>query len=72
MKQVEAKLRILQEWNRWAAEDIPKGQSAPGEDGPIFYGHLQRTRVDLLDFRAAGDKWPLVHGWLLRAGKIPN
>jgi len=27
---------------------------------------LQEERSDLLDFRAVGSKWPIVHGWLQR------
>jgi hypothetical protein len=32
--------------------------------GFLFFRYLQAERLDLLDFRAAGSKWPIVHGWL--------
>jgi hypothetical protein len=32
--------------------------------GFLFFRSLQEERSDLLDFRAAGSKWPIVHGWI--------
>src|SRR5262249_31315523 len=32
--------------------------------GFLFFRYLQTDRSDLLDFRAAGSKWPIVHGWI--------
>jgi hypothetical protein len=32
--------------------------------GFLFFRYLQNERSDLLDFRAVGDKWQIVHGWL--------
>jgi len=32
--------------------------------GFLFFRYLQTDKSDLLDFRAAGSKWPIVHGWL--------
>src|SRR6516165_8874340 len=30
--------------------------------GFLFFRYLQTDKSDLLDFRAAGSKWPIVHG----------
>ena len=36
----------------------------------VFFTHLRRNRHDLLlDFKYQGDKWQIVHAWLLRARK---
>jgi len=32
--------------------------------GFLFFRYLQTDKSDLLDFRAAGSKWPIVHAWL--------
>jgi hypothetical protein len=32
--------------------------------GFLFFRYLQKERSDLLDFRAIGGKWQIVHGWL--------
>jgi hypothetical protein len=43
----------------------------PGNYGFIlFFGYLQSQRPDLLKFKASGDRWLIVHGWLAREGKI--
>jgi hypothetical protein len=63
-----AKLAILQEWDVWAQK---KGLIAHAESGMLFYSHLKRNRPDLLlDFKYSGDKWEIVHAWLLRARKV--
>jgi hypothetical protein len=33
-------------------------------DGFLFFRYLQAERSELLDFRAVGNKWPMVHGWI--------
>jgi hypothetical protein len=30
----------------------------------LFFRYLQKERSDLLNFRADGNKWQIVHGWL--------
>jgi hypothetical protein len=71
MKRDEAKRLVLQEWDVWAAKNLPAGQKASGTDGLIFFGYLQKQRPHLLEFKTStGDRWPTVHGWLSREGKI--
>lgn len=64
MTQEEARQAILREWRAW----IPsQGVDQPsGRDALVFYQHLRNSRPDLLSFRSRGDRWQLVHGWLLR------
>ena len=70
MNRNEAKRLVLQEWDDWAAKNLPHGQKARGTDGLIFFGYLQRQRPHLLEFKASGDRLVTVHGWLAREGKI--
>jgi hypothetical protein len=59
-----AKLAIIHEWDSWS-----NTHSDPG--GMLFFMHLRRDRPDLLlDFKTPGEKWPLVHAWLLQEGKV--
>jgi hypothetical protein len=70
MKQEEARPAILAEWRRWWPTT---GKSVPGGlDGLSFFSHLQKDRPDLLSFRGSGDKWQIVHGWLMRANLVPD
>jgi hypothetical protein len=39
-------------------------QQSQHEGGFLFFRYLQEERSDLLDFRAVGNKWQIVHGWL--------
>ena len=50
-----------QEYDRWAKKH-PDDAIMMG--GFLFFRYLQNERSDLLDFRAVGDKWQIVHGWL--------
>jgi hypothetical protein len=70
MKKDEAKRLVLQEWDDWAAKNIPSRQQARGTDGLVFFGYLQSQRPHLLEFKTSSDRWLTVHGWLARAGKI--
>ena len=61
MKKEEARRTVLTEYDRWAKQR-PNQASMMG--GFLFFRYLQEEKPDLLDFRAAGNKWPIVHGWL--------
>ena len=71
MKQEQAKRLVIQEWDLW----IKKQRIAPGEatgrDSLKFYFELQDARSSLLDFRLkGGDKWLVIHTWLLNAKRV--
>jgi hypothetical protein len=55
-KQEDARLAILREYDRWS-KDHPNDAKKMG--GYVFFGHLEKERPDLLDFRAAS-KWQIV------------
>jgi hypothetical protein len=61
MKKEEARRTVLSEYDRWARKH-PDAAKMMG--GFLFFRYLQEERSDLLDFRAAGSKWQIVHGWL--------
>jgi hypothetical protein len=61
MKKEEARLAIVSEYDRWAKKH-PDEAIMMG--GYLFFRYLQNERSDLLDFRGAGDRWQIVHGWL--------
>ena len=67
MKKEEARRAVLSEYDSWAKKH-PNRASMMG--GFLFFRYLQEERSDLLDFRAAGSKWPIVHSRLQDRLKI--
>jgi hypothetical protein len=61
MKRGGAKAAILSEYERWAKKH-PDDAAMMG--GFLFFRYLQNERSELLDFRAVGSKWQIVHGWI--------
>ena len=61
----EARSLELEEWRCWI-EKHPEIAKPSGTDGLAFFGYLQTERPTLLNFRSRGDKWQVVHGWLLQ------
>jgi len=70
MGQEDAKQAILKEWHLWAA--ATSSNNAKGADGLLFFEFLQKERYHLLTFRAPGDKWQVIHSWLLRAKLVSD
>src|SRR6516225_11480560 len=61
IKKEEARRAVLSAYDSWAKKH-PSQASMMG--GFLFFRYLQTDRSDLLDFRAAGNKWLIVHGWI--------
>jgi hypothetical protein len=61
IKKEEARRAVLSAYDSWVKKH-PNQASMMG--GFLFFRYLQADRSDLLDFRAAGSKWPIVQGWL--------
>src|SRR5262249_20867011 len=61
IKKEEARRAVLGAYDGWAKKH-PNQASMMG--GFLFFQYLQEERSDLLDFRAAGSKWQIVHGWI--------
>ncbi len=70
MRQVEAEFLIVHEWESWRATNLQPDKRASGTDGLAFFVDLQREKPHLLEFEYHGDKWQIIHAWLLRAGLV--
>jgi hypothetical protein len=73
MKQSEARVLILQQWDGWIStrEFDPGGPT--GKDSLKFLHELQDTGSPLLDFQSRGhDKWRIIHAWLLDAERLSD
>jgi hypothetical protein len=66
-----ARRAIIEEWDAWALRNPDDAKRLDGMT--VFFIHLKRNRPDLLlDFKNQGDKWQMVHAWLLRARRIKS
>ena len=61
MSKEEARRAVLSAYDSWAKKH-PDDASIMG--GFLFFRFLQTDRSDLLDLRAVGNKWQIVHPWL--------
>jgi len=68
-KQEDARLAVLREYDRWS-KDHPNDAKKMG--GYVFFGYLEKEKPDLLDFRASGSKWQIVHLWLRHGGRLKD
>jgi hypothetical protein len=68
----EFKRNVIREWNNWAGKHVPADRKATGDDAMIFFQYLQHERSELLGFKAKGDRWQIIHGWLLRERKVTD
>jgi hypothetical protein len=69
MKKDDARLGVLREYDRWAKEHPSSAQKMGGF---VFFSYLQKEKPDLLDFRAVGSKWQIVHDWLSHGGRLED
>jgi hypothetical protein len=58
VRKEEARRAILSEYGGWAKKHPDDGTMIGGFR---FFQYLQNERSDLLDFRAVGSKWQIVH-----------
>ena len=70
MKQDDAELQILSEWVDWRAGNLTREEKATSIHGLVFYAFLQKEKPHLLDFGRKGDKWQIIHAWLVREGAV--
>ena len=71
MKQKDVKPLVIREWDRWVQTQSIDPTAASARDSFKFFLELQEARSPLLDFQPRGrDKWQIVHGWLLSAGRV--
>ena len=73
MKQSEARVLILQQWDSWVSTREFDSGGPTGKDSLKFFHELQDTRSPLLDFQSRGhDKWRIIHAWLLDAERLSD
>ena len=73
MKQSEARVLILQEWDRWIQTQTTEPGGPTGKDSLKFFHELQDARSPLLGFQSRGqDKWRIIHAWLLGAERLSD
>jgi hypothetical protein len=72
-KQQVVKPLIIWEWDRWAQAQSINPRRPSVRDSFKFFLELQAARSPLLDFQPrGGDKWQIVHGWLLCEAREVN
>jgi len=73
MRQDERKSLLLLEWDRWIRTQPVDPPAATARDTLKFYCELQDRRSPLLEFRPRwGDKWQVIHTWLLNEGRVSD
>ena len=73
MKQSEARILVVEEWDRWIALQAVDPGGPTGKDSLKFFHGLQDTGSPLLDFQSRGqDKWRIIHGWLLDSARLSD
>ena len=73
MKQSEASVLILQQWDNWILTQAVDPGGPTGKDSLRFFYELQDDRSPLLDFQSRGqDKWRIIHAWLLGAERLSD
>ena len=60
MKKQDAERLVVQEWRSWSRNLCSPSSS----DKLQFFSWLQSEKSELLRFRASGDKWQHVRGWI--------
>jgi len=73
MKQSDARVLILQQWDNWISTQAVDPDGPTGKDSLRFFYELQDEGSPLLDFQSRGqDKWRIIHTWLLGAERLSD
>ena len=73
MKQSEARVLLLQQWDEWVLTQAIDPGGPTGKDSLRFFYELEDDESPLLDFQARGqDKWRIIHGWLLSHARLSD
>ena len=71
MKQVIAKQKLFEEFDKWEREQNFRSKPTVGE-AISFYADILREKAHLLDFKCAGDKWQKIKSWLYETSRIED
>ena len=71
---LKRQVQIVREWDRWTRQQgVEPKRRLTGRETLKFYTELQNSQSPLLAFNPRGrDKWEILHGWLVAAGRIPE
>jgi hypothetical protein len=73
MKQSEARILILQQWDEWTLTQPTDPGGPTGKDSLRFFYELEDDGSPLLDFQSRGqDKWRIIHSWLLSGERLSD
>jgi hypothetical protein len=73
MKQSEARVLLLQQWDEWILTQAIDPDGPTGKDSLRFFYELEDDGSPLLEFQARGqDKWRIIHSWLLGAQRLSD
>ena len=71
MRRDVRKSLILVEWDRWLKDKHIDPTASTARDTLKFFYDLEDQQSPLLDFRPSrGDKWQVIHTWLLNEGRV--
>jgi hypothetical protein len=69
----DARIDIEAAWHEWKRRGgFQPSDVLTGTEGFAFFLYLESHRPDLLDFKYQGDKWQIVHSWLLQDGQVKD
>jgi len=63
-------VRAFDHW--WSKRGNEPSIKATGNDAFAFFSDIQTSDSELLDFKASGDKWQVIHGWLLSSDRVSD
>jgi hypothetical protein len=66
----ECKTEVLGEWDKWVAATL--GADIKPEENHLFgfFSHLKSSRPELLEFGDLWERHPVIHSWLVEAGRF--
>ncbi len=67
----DARMEIVAAWFEWKRlQGFQYDDVLSSTMGFEFFAYLQSHRPELLDFEYQGDKWQIVHSWLVQEGQV--
>jgi hypothetical protein len=73
MKHSEAKVAILELWDRWIQTQNIDRRGPTGRHSLKFFYELQDAKSLALNFQSRGqDRWQIIHGWLLDEERLSD
>lgn len=69
----DARIAVEAAWHEWRRQrGFQHDAVLSGAAGLEFFAYLESQCPDLLNFKYQGDKWQIVHSWLLQDGQVKD